>query len=431
MEMSDYVKEIGLVAQRVSFRPAVEAFELEMMHGLAGKKSSLQMIPNFLSAAEIALHDKCAIAIDMGGTNLRIARVDFDSKSETHLECFVNPMPGIKKELSVDDFFDKVAELLSPFIFLPCDIGLCFSFPCKILPNLDGRILLFDKEIRVRGAEGVVIGDALRAAFERRNHTLTQKICVLNDTTAAMLGGIAKFGNQLYDGFVGMILGTGMNCCYSEKNTSILKESPLNQKPGRSVINIEAGGYAGFKRTQVDYDFDIKTDAPGTQLFEKMVSGAYLGRLLLAYIQNAAAAGCFTQEFTGRIATWSDNTVPDLIAIMDSFVNESSFGCLCGDCAADRAALFRLFDAYLNRVADNLSICLAAILQKADIGSRPEVPACICIEGSVFDRCMPLRNRLLERMYQRVPHEFNRHCRFVHTENATLIGAAAAALSRE
>lgn len=431
MEMITYLQEIGLAAQHVSFLPAIEAFELEMIHGLAGKKSSLQMIPNFLSAAQIAPHDKCAIAIDMGGTNLRIARVDFDSRGEAHLEYFVYPMPGIKSELTADEFFDKIAELLATFVFLQCDIGLCFSFPCEILPNLDGRILLFDKEVRVRGAEGVILGDALRAAFQRRNHTLTQKICVLNDTTAAMLGGIAKFGNRPSDGFVGMILGTGMNCCYSEKNASILKEATLNQKPGRSVINIEAGGYAGFQRTHVDCDFDRKTDAPGTQLFEKMVSGAYLGRLLLAYIQDAAAAGCFTREFDDRIAAWSDNSISDLIALMDSFENENSFGCLCGDYAADRVALWRLFDAYLNRIADNLSICLAAILQKADIGSRPEVPACICIEGSVFDRCMPLRNRLLERMYQRVPQDCSRYCRFTHTANATLIGAAAAALLRE
>lgn len=431
MNMSTYLEEIGLITQHESFRSIVDAFELEMKNGLAGEQSSLLMIPNFLTASQTALRDRQAIAIDMGGTNLRIARVDFDSSGETHVEYFVYAMPGTKEELSACEFFDKVAELLFPFVSSTCNIGICFSFPCDILPNLDGRILLFDKEVRVRGAEGLILGDALREAFERRNYRLTQRICVLNDTTAAMLGGRAKYGSQSSGGFLGMILGTGMNCCYFEQNNSILKEDALVHKPGQSVVNIEAGGYAGFKRTRIDREFDSKTKAPGTQLFEKLVSGAYLGKLLLAYIRDAASQNCFSEALASRIRNWNETTVPDIISVMDSFESDNSFGLLCGDGGEDRSAMKHLFSAYIDRAAYYLSACLTAILQKADIGADPQSPAFICIEGSVFDRCKPLRDRLLDRMYHDIPKEFRRHCRFVHTANATLVGAAVAALSLE
>lgn len=431
MKISAYLEDIGLVTQHVSFRSIVDLFEMEMKNGLIGEKSSLLMIPNFLTASQTVLRERQAVAIDMGGTNLRIARVDFDSSGEPHVDYFVYAMPGTKEELSVCEFSDKVAELLFPFVSSNCNMGICFSFPCEILPNLDGRILLFDKEVRVRGAEGVILGDALRAAFERRNYKLTQKICVLNDTAAAMLGGIAKYGNQSSGGFIGMILGTGMNCCYFEANASILKEVALVHKSGQSVVNIEAGGYAGFKRTRIDREFDSKTEAPGTQLFEKLVSGAYLGNLLLAYTRDAASQKCFSEELTTRILNWNENIVSVIIAVMDSFENDTSFGRLCGDVSEDRNAMKRLFSAYIDRVAYYLSACLTAILQRADIGVDPQSPAYICIEGSVFDRCKPLRDRLLDRMYHDTPKEFHRHCRFVHTENATLVGAAVAALSLE
>ncbi len=218
-------------------------------------------------------------------------------------------------------------------------MGICFSFPCEILSNLDGKILLFDKEVRVRGAKGLILGDALREAFERRNYKLTQKICVLNDTTATMLGGIAKYGSQSANGFIGMILGTGMNCCYFEQNASILKETALVNKPGQSVVNIEAGGYAGFKRTHIDREFDSKTEAPGTQLFEKLVSGAYLGKLLLAYIRDAADRNCFSEALTSRVRNWNESTIPDILTVMDSFENDNSFSRLCGDVSDDRSAM--------------------------------------------------------------------------------------------
>ncbi len=431
MEMKTYLEEIGLVTQHVTFRTIVDAFELEMKKGLIGEKSSLLMIPNFLTASAPVLRDRQAFAIDMGGTNLRIARVDFDSSGEACVEYFVHAMPGTKEELSAHELFDKVAELLFPFVAINCNIGICFSFPCEILPNLDGKILLFDKEVRVRGAEGVILGEALREAFERRNYKIAQKVCVLNDTAAAMLGGIAKYGSHSSDGFIGMILGTGMNCCYFEENASIRKETALVHNPGQSVVNIEAGGYSGFKRTRIDREFDSKTEAPGTQLFEKLVSGAYLGKLLLAYIRDAATQHCFSETLALRILNWNESSVPDIVSVMDSFEDDNSFGLLCGDASEDRNAMKRLFSAYLDRVAYYLSACLTAIMQRADLGVDPQSPALICIEGSVFERCKPLRDRLLDRMYHDIPKEFHRHCRFVHTANATLVGAAAAALSIE
>lgn len=431
MEMKTYLNEIGLPSKSFSLRQAVDEFVLEMSNGLNGRESSLQMIPNYLNAPPASLRGKRTIAIDMGGTNLRIARVAFDENGLAHLENFVYPMPGSKEELMVSEFFDRLAGLLAPLVFQISDIGICFSFPCEILQNLDGRILSFDKEVRVNGASGLVIGEALRSAFERRGDCLGQHIVVLNDTAAAMLGGIASYGDQAMDGFAGLILGTGMNCCYFEENIKIRKNPLLARRPGRSIVNIEAGGYARFERTKVDMAFDGKTIAPGTQQLEKLVSGAYLARLLLAYIRDAAAKGCFSNAFAADIAGWNDGILAEITATMDSFDHAHSFARLCGDCNDDRLAMRDLFESYLDRAVDYLSVCLTAILEKTDLGSNPNPPACICVEGSVFDRCKPLRSRLLERMYHRVPQEFGRHCTFVHTANATLIGTAVAALSHE
>ncbi len=107
MKMNTYLEKIGLVTQHESFRSIVDAFELEMKNGLIGEESSLLMIPNYLSASRMVLRDRQAVAIDMGGTNLRVARVDFNSSGEAHVDYFVYAMPGTKEELSALEFLTK------------------------------------------------------------------------------------------------------------------------------------------------------------------------------------------------------------------------------------------------------------------------------------------------------------------------------------
>jgi hexokinase len=362
----------------------------------------------------------------MGGTNIRIARVSLRGNKEPILESAQYPMPGSKRECTVDEFFDEIAALIAPFMASVECIGICFSFPSEIQPDLDGRILGFNKEIHVLGSKGLLIGESLRKALSERGLPSHQNIVVLNDTTATMLGGLAIFGNQEFDGAVGFVLGTGMNCCYEEWNRNILKNDLLKQQEGRSVINVEAGGYARLLRTKVDVDFDATTGLPGTQLLEKLVSGAYLGKLLLAYIEDAIKRGCLSASFSDYFHDL-ENKEAAVLCALDGFNNENSLSPFCGIDPCDRNAMASLFRAFLDRSADALAVCLTAILVQADIGGSQTHPALICVEGSVYEKCKPLHDRLLARMYNVVPRIFGRHCSFVHVKNATLIGAALAA----
>merc|ERR1711872_751960 len=84
----------------------------------------------------------------------------------------------------------------------------------------------------------------------------------------------------------GLILGTGTNACYLEdiKNIETLDPAAF---PGQEhmVINTEWGAFADngeldFVRTKWDKAVDEMSVNPGKQIFEKMISGMYMGELI-------------------------------------------------------------------------------------------------------------------------------------------------------
>jgi len=85
---------------------------------------------------------------------------------------------------------------------------------------------------------------------------------------------------------IGLILGTGTNACYLEdiKNIETLKQEDF---PGQEhmVINTEWGAFGdngelNFIKTKWDENVDEMSVNPGKQIYEKMISGMYMGELI-------------------------------------------------------------------------------------------------------------------------------------------------------
>ena len=71
---------------------------------------------------------------------------------------------------------------------------------------------------------------------------------------------------------------------------------------------------------------------------------------------------------------------------------------------------------------------IAAILVLTDRGSDPEHPACVCADGSVIRKSRAFRGELDELMASFITGSLGRHAVIWSTENATMLGSAAAAL---
>lgn len=426
MEFAAFIKQNGLEPGQAEFDAWKREFSAELLRGLRGEKSSLRMIPTYLDALSLPPGGESVIVLDAGGTNLRAALMEFTPEGPKPSFFETIPMLGTQGRLTAEEFYDGLAALIAPIAERSRRIGFCFSFPCEILPNLDGKILHFDKEVDIVGAEGSLLGDGLRRALCSRGLRHDHAVAVINDTVAAMLGAQAQLGSG--STYMGFILGTGTNLCASFPNEMITKAPMLAGRKGSTIINLESGGFDRFTRSSVELAFDASTANPGDQCLEKLISGAYQGPMVLAYLKAAAGEGLFSPAAWERIGALDQLTAKDVSQFILEPQGDSPLAGILQD-TADRERAGALLDAFFHRAALLTAATLAAVLDRSGSASCPDAPVRISAEGTTFYRCPLLHRYILQDMDTFVTKGCGLYSTFVQAEAPNLTGTALAALS--
>jgi hexokinase len=337
-------------------------------------------------------------------------------------------MPGTEREIGAEEFFDALASRLAPVIHESSRIGFCFSYPADILPNRDARIRAFNKEVKITGAEGLLVGETLREALRSRGLPPDKRITVLNDAVAVQLGAAAG-GSGERGVFTGLVMGTGINASYTEKNGNIEKDVYLKSREGSTVINIESGAYKGLPLEEPDRRFIAATADPGRQWLEKMAAGAYQPGLLLEWIRFAGAKGLFSDGFCRRLESAGPIGPGEGERFYLSPDGEGVLPAVCGG-EEDGNRLRLLIEAFFDRVSFITAGMLTAVLARARRAAGPAAgPAVISAEGSTFYKSHMLRPRIGFYMENCARKTMGLDYRFVKVENATLAGAALAGLA--
>ena len=138
------------------------------------------------------------------------------------------------------------------------------------------------QKFQITGVEGEDVVVLLQKAIERRGDVKIEVCAILNDTTGCLMSSAWRDDRCR----VGLILGTGTNACYLEEIQDI---HTINRDEftgqNHMVINTEWGAFGDmgeldFIRTKWDYNVDKFSVNPGKQIFEKMISGMYMGELI-------------------------------------------------------------------------------------------------------------------------------------------------------
>jgi hexokinase len=429
-KVKHFLKDNEMYYEDIDMDRCCDIFIQEMQAGLKGSDSSLAMIPTYIEVGRDIPTGKPVIVLDAGGTNFRIATVYFDDSGNPITENFIqNPMPGIDKEIGKDEFFETIVRYMTDVADLSSNIGFCFSYPTEILPNKDGRLIRFCKEVKAKQVEGELIGENLVAAIEAAGYRGGKRVVILNDTVATLLAGMSAFPNRSFDSYIGFILGTGSNCCYIESNQNITKKP--NLKPDREqVINVESGSFGEAPRGKIDMKLDESTLDPGRYTFEKMFSGGYLGALCLNTLREAAGHGLFSQKVAEELFAIKDLETKDVNSFMRLPQGDSPLAMICRKGSEeDCAAVWYVLDGLIERAAKFTAILLSSVVLKTDKGKNPCIPVCITAEGTTFYELKSLKMKVEFYLKSFLEEKHNRFIEILHVENATLIGAAIAGLT--
>lgn len=428
---NEFLTGNGMAHQSIDIGGYCQLFQEEMRRGLRGEPSSLSMLPTYLEATFNVPQQEKVIVLDAGGTNFRVATIYFDPSGQGVIENFRKfSMPGIEKRLSKEAFFQAMAEYSREVLGESRKIGFCFSYPAEMMPNKDGRVIRFSKEIVAPEVEGELVGENLKAAFRALGLPSDHQIVVLNDTVATLLAGQALDDRLAFSSYAGLILGTGTNLCYIENNRAIGKLKGLDPNQTQ-LINIESGGFDKIPQGRLDRLYDQTSSNPGTFMFEKMISGRYLGEIGKLVLQAAAADGLFSNAMTDNLETLDKMTTIDMNQFLYYPYSSSNllgafFSALDSD---DRSLAYYLFDGLVERAAKLTAVGVSAVVMHTGQGERVDSPVCVMAEGTTFYHFKSLKAKIEYYVKRFLVEEQGRYLEFRGLDNATLIGAAIAGLT--
>lgn len=369
----------------------------DMELGLSGR-GNIPMLPSYLSPAiPVPSGGQCCV-LDAGGTNLRTALAVFDKKGNCRLDHLTKqPMPGTQGELSFGAFYEALAAPLRRLGSFE-RVGFCFSYNATMNRNLDGVLDFWCKEVQVPEAVGRPVGASLQAALGEG----CRQIHVLNDSVAAMLG---VSGVQ-----AGVILGTGVNVCYTEQCSNIPKIlEPLHSDS--MIISTEVGEFSRLPKSDFEQAVIDASDSPANAHAEKQCSGGYLGQIISRAWNAAAQEGLLPSAF--------ENCGWDLAQISRYLADGEQSPIPGHPCAAEIAA------ATIHRASKIAAIlCAGPLLRIPGDGQ----PLGIAMEGSQYWKLTGFRDafhRELDALLVPAGIQY----RIIQSENACLAGAARAAFA--
>lgn len=232
------------------------------------------------------------LALDMGGTNLRVAEITLDGQRGFDVTQSKYHMPDHIRVSSKQVLWDYIADCLDKFLHsnhleeIPEEVclGFTFSYPATQRAINEGILQRWTKGFDIDGVEGHDVVAQLGAALKAKNVPI-EVTALINDTTGTLCA--SNYVDPKTK--MGLIFGTGCNAAYFEKVKNIPKLEGLlpddvNPETDVMAINCEWGAFdnehAVLPLTSWDIIIDKTSPRPGQQAFEKMIAGLYLGEIL-------------------------------------------------------------------------------------------------------------------------------------------------------
>jgi len=443
-ELSDFARFYGFHYESINPDSLVKEVLIEMERGLCGSASSLPMIPSYITPVTNIPAGKTVLALDAGGTNLRASLVQFNEKGEAAAHgTKKTPMPGTNGHIKSKDFFDTIADAALPLINESKieGIGFTFSYPMEITPDADGILLGFSKEVDAPDVIGKAIGKELREALAGKGCKYDGPIVLLNDTVATLLSGLVSIspdGEAVRTGndfnaspgpVIGFILGTGFNTAYPE---SIIPKINFNSTSSPQIIVCETGNFNVHCRGRLDFEYDSTTKNPGGYFLEKASAGAYLGPLTHHILKQAIKDKVIAFKKSSELLA-----MPHLeTRFLNEFAHaplkaQGPLGSLFEKDEGDALAAVQYITSLVTeRGALFSAAVLAATVQRLNAGFEPYSPVRIAVEGTTYMIYKGMRRAIESHLHRMLTKEKPRPYAVSPVEQASLFGAAVAALSK-
>lgn len=385
------------------------------------------------------------LAVDLGGTNFRVCSVTLNGDTTFDL---VFDKVAIPRELMVaktsSELFSFLARQIEAFLkkhhgdhyqghheqrgvpplgFRDEEIfhlGFTFSFPVQQLAINKGNLMRWTKGFDIQDAVGKDVCALLQTEIDKLH--LPVKVAALVNDTVGTLMARSYTSTGKHRSVLGAIFGTGTNGAYIEKVANIKKKivGQYDETTGEMVINTEWGSFDNqlnvLPSTPWDTLLDQQSVNPGFQMFEKRVSGMFLGeitRLAIAELANNKNANLFKSAVgastgispespifkqwgldSAVMSVAAEDNSPDLLTLRQSLATLVHPYSLSLD---DVKAFKAIADAVGRRAARLSAVAIGAIaVQSGKVDDPKEEVIDVGVDGSLVEHYPHFRDMIYE-----------------------------------
>ena len=305
-------------------------------------------------------------------------------------------------------------------------LGFTFSFPVDQMGINKGNLIRWTKGFDIPDAVGKDVCALLQDEIDKLG--LPVKVAALVNDTVGTLMARSYTSTGKEKSILGAIFGTGTNGAYIEKLSNIKKpmKGEYDGSTGEMVVNTEWGSFDNQLNVLPNTPWDKKLDDdsvnPGYQMFEKRVSGMFLGEIVrLAIVDmlkneeislfkdanssyNDWKSTTTIARDSGLFKKWgldsaimsvaaSDNT-PDLSTLRQSLESDAQ---VFSPSLEDAQAFKAIANAVGRRAARLSAVALGAIvLQSGKLSDPKEEVVDIGVDGSLVEYYPNFREMIVD-----------------------------------
>lgn len=248
-----------------------------------------------------------------------------------------------------------------------------------------------------------------------RKHVPVKVSALVNDTVGTLLSNAYNKPATL----AGLILGTGANGAYIEKFDKITKWKGPKATADEMIINMEFGAFDNERKilplTRFDNKLDRESINPHAQLYEKMISGMYLGEITrnvltdmidrelllkrdentsLAWSKDISRHWSFETAFMSNIESDNSTDYENTKEILDTNLN------LHDVTTTEAGFIKKICELVGKRAARLAAASIAAIVMHCGVDAE----GCdIGIDGSLYEFYPSFESRMYEALTEMLP----------------------------
>ena len=260
-ELNKICEEFSISTENLS--QISDAFYKDM-----NEKTMLKMLRSYITVSDEKLIPNEYLAIDIGGSNIRIAKFSIEENDVIFKRIIKFPLRTrfrnyTSNKYSLKDLIIKALKKMKPYISRSkmYFLAVTVSFGIDSKSKTEANIAELSKGFRLKETINKNIYEILMQAIFSEKLNIVP-MAIINDCVATLVTG--RFYNKSAD--IALIVGTGHNASF------------INGE--KEVINIESANFnINIPLTMFDNKYLEKISTEANKLFEVLIGGKYIGQI--------------------------------------------------------------------------------------------------------------------------------------------------------